>query len=150
MVIDSPMVLHRPLEPTYLEETRQVISGYLAGHEGNWMAETIEFHDMTQPAPYRGCAAAEAWLHRFYVDAFADAKPSELRFVAGDGLAAAEWIFRGRHIGSLMGEPPSGREVAIPMAAAYDVEGGEITRARLYSDGAAAAHQMGTRSGEGS
>jgi predicted ester cyclase len=132
-----------------LEETRQVSSGYLAGHEGNWMAETIEFHDMTQPEPYRGRAAVEAWLHRFYVDAFADAKASELRFVAGDGLAAAEWIFRGCHIGSLMGEPPSGREAAIPMAAVYEVEGGEITRARLYYDGAAAAHQMGLSSGQG-
>jgi predicted ester cyclase len=45
-----------------------------------------------------------------------------------------------------MGEPPSGRQVEIPMAAVDEVEGSEITWARLYYDAATAARQLGLES----
>ncbi|MHB1525551.1 MAG: hypothetical protein ACYCZN_04620 [Candidatus Dormibacteria bacterium] len=43
-----------------------------------------------------------------------------------------------------MGEPPSGRQVEIPMALVDEVEGSEITWARLYY--AAATRQLGLES----
>ena len=45
-----------------------------------------------------------------------------------------------------MGEPPSGRQVEIPMAAVDEVEGSEITWARLYYAAATATRQLGLES----
>ena len=57
-----------------------------------------------------------------------------------------EWVFRGRHVGSVMGEPPGGRQVEIPMAAVDEVEGSEITWACLYYAAATATRQLGLES----
>ena len=126
-----------------IEETRSVMEGYFGGHGGDWFAEGIEFHDMSQAAPMRGRTVVEAWLHKFYGEAFADAHAEEARLVVGDGIAAADWIFRGRHVGSLMGEAPTGRRVEVPMAALYEVQDGVIARARLYYDTVTLGKQLG-------
>ncbi|HUY60279.1 MAG TPA: ester cyclase [Candidatus Dormibacteraeota bacterium] len=125
-----------------IEETRRVIEGYFTGHGGNWFSEEVEFHDMSQPQARRGRAEVEAWLHTFYQDAFADARAEAARLVIGDGIAAADWVFQGRHVGSLAGESPSGRVVELPMAALYEVRDGEIVRARLYYDSATLLRQL--------
>jgi hypothetical protein len=57
-----------------------------------------------------------------------------------------EWVFRGRHVGSLMGEPPGGRQVEIPMAAVDEVESSEITWARLHYAATTATRQLGLES----
>lgn len=126
-----------------IEETRSVMEGYFGGHGGDWFAEGIEFHDMSQAEPMRGRAVVEAWLDKFYGGAFADAHAEEARLVVGDGIAAADWVFRGRHIGSLMGEAPTGRRVEVPMAALYEVQDGVIARARLYYDTLTLRKQLG-------
>jgi limonene-1,2-epoxide hydrolase len=125
-----------------VEETRRVMEGYFGGHGGLWFAEDVAFHDMSQPEPVRGRAAVQAWLDTFYHGAFANARADEARLVAGDGIAAADWVFKGRHVGSLMGEVPSNRLVEVPMAAVYEVVGGEIVRARLYYDSATLLRQL--------
>ena len=125
-----------------VEETGRVIEGYFSGHGDQWLAEAVEFHDTSQPEPHRGREAVGRWLHHFYGEAFPGATAAEPRLVVGDGIAAADWVFRGRHLGSLGGEPPTGRTVAVPMAAVYEVEGGAIVRARLYYDSALLARQL--------
>ena len=125
-----------------MEETRRVMEGYFGGHGGSWFAEDVAFHDMSQPEPVRGRAAVQAWLDTFYHGAFANARADEARLVAGDGIAAADWVFKGRHVGSLMGEVPSNRLVEVPMAAVYEVVAGEIVRARLYYDTATLLRQL--------
>lgn len=126
-----------------VEQTRRVIEGYFGSHGGNWFAEGIEFRDMSQPEPLRGRTAVEAWLHKFYQEAFAEAHADEARLVIGEEMAAADWMFRGQHVGSLMGEKPTGRRVEVPMAALYEVQDGEIVRGRLYYDTATLARQLG-------
>ncbi|MHB8489092.1 MAG: ester cyclase [Candidatus Dormibacteria bacterium] len=125
-----------------LDETRRVMEGYFGSHGGSWFADDVEFHDMSQPEPQRGRANVEAWLDSFYHGAFAEARADEARLVVGDGVAAADWVFKGRHAGSLMGEQPTGKLVEVPMAALYEIAAGEIVRARLYYDSAALARQL--------
>lgn len=123
-------------------ETMRIVQGYLADHSVEWLAEEIEFRDMGQPEPMRGRDAVGAFLHRFFFEAFDDARIDEIRLTLDDSRACAEWIFRGRHTGSLAGEAPTGRSVAHPFACIYEVVGGEIARARLYHDSVALQAQL--------
>ena len=122
--------------------TQKVIEGYLGGHGAEWLSERIEFFDQSQSTPHVGRADVVAWLDGFYRSAFSDAHAEPVSLTVGDDRAAAEWVFRGRHTGSLAGEDPTGREVRVPMAAVYEVAGGEIVRARLYYDTGTLAAQI--------
>ena len=116
------------------EETRRVVEGYLGGHGTEWFAERVEFFEPSEPKPVQGRQQVAEWLGRFYSGAFADAKADGRSLVVDDGRAAYEFVFCGIHTGSLFGEDPTGRRVSVPMAAIYDVAGGEIVAARLYYD----------------
>lgn len=124
------------------EEARRVVEGYLADHAAEWLSEQVEFRDMTQPEPMQGRTEVTAFLHRFYNEVFSDARADAPRLTAEAGRVVAEWTFRGRHTGSLMGETPTGREVELPMACSYDVQAGEISAARLYYDTATLVRQV--------
>lgn len=50
----------------------------------------------------------------------------------GDGTAILEAEFIGTHIGEFQGVPASGRQVDVPYAAAYELEGEKIKALRLY------------------
>ncbi|MCK4725844.1 MAG: ester cyclase [Anaerolineales bacterium] len=43
----------------------------------------------------------------------------------------------------MLGIPPTGKPVEIPMCVVYDVEAGIIQRGRWYYDGATMARQLG-------
>jgi predicted ester cyclase len=116
------------------QETLQVVEGYLGGHGTQWLAEDVEFFDPGQPQPHRGRSEVARWLSGFYGGAFSDARAEPVSLVADGQRAGYEFVFTGVHTGSLFGEVPTGRAVRVPMAAFYDVEGGEIVRARLYYD----------------
>jgi ketosteroid isomerase-like protein len=133
---------HREATAMSIEETRRVMEGYLGSHGGGWFAEDVEFHDMSRPEPLRGRAEVEAWLDGFYHRAFSQARADASRLVVGDGIAAADWVFRGVHSGSLAGERPTGSLVDVPMAALYEVAAGQIVRARLYYDTATLMRQI--------
>lgn len=125
------------------DDARQVVEGYLDGHRPEWLSEQVVFHDMTRPEPMRGRAEVTGFLHRFYEDLFSGGRVEHVRLTAGAGRVVAEWVFHGRHSGSVMGESPTGRDVEIPMACAYEVAAGEITAARLYYDQATLLRQIG-------
>jgi steroid delta-isomerase-like uncharacterized protein len=120
----------------------QIVQSYLADHAVEWLSEQVEFHDMTQPEPMHGRAEVARFLGKFYRDTFSDAHVDELRLTADGERVCVEWVFRGRHTGSLAGEEPTGRKVAQPMACVFEVAAGEIRRARLYYDGASLIHQL--------
>jgi ketosteroid isomerase-like protein len=124
-------------------DTLRVVQGYLAGHAVEWLSEEIEFRDMSRPEPMRGRAEVGGFLHLFFAEVFGDARIDEVRLTPDGDRVCAEWIFRGRHIGSLAGEVPTNRDVAHPFAAVYEVAGGEIRRARLYYDTAGLLSQLG-------
>ena len=124
-------------------ETRRVVEGYLGAHGSEWLAEGVEFVEPAQPAPHRGREEVVGWLGRFYGSAFSDATAESRSLLVDDGRAAYEFVFSGRHTGSLFGEQPTGRTVSVPMVALYDVAGGEIAAGRLYYDAGRLRHDLG-------
>jgi predicted ester cyclase len=120
----------------------RVVQGYLAGHAVEWLSEQIEFQDVTRPALMRGRREVGAFLHLLFTEAFSDARVDDIRITPSGDRVCAEWVFRGRHTGSFAGERPTGREVAHPFACVYEVEAGEIRRARLYYDSAGLRTQL--------
>lgn len=124
-------------------EARRVVEGYLDGHAVEWLSEDIEFRDMTRPGPMRGRQEVGAFLHLFFAEVFSDARIEDVRLTAAGDRVCAEWTFRGRHTGSLVGEPPTGNRVSHPMSCVYEVAGGEIRRASLYYDTAGLLAQLG-------
>ena len=124
-------------------ETLRVVQGYLDRHAPEWLSEEVEFRDMTRPGPMRGRDEVAAFLNLFFGQVFTEARIEQVRLTPGDDRVCAEWTFRGRHTGTLAGETPTGREVAHPMACVYEVEGGEIRRARLYYDAVGLLAQLG-------
>jgi len=123
--------------------TLQVLRGFLADRDPRWLTEDVELHDCTRPQPFRGRAEAGAWWSRLYDEVFADARADTTRVTVDGSRAAVEWMFRGRHVGSLLGESPSGRIVALPMAGIFEVTDGEIRRADLYYDALGLLRQLG-------
>jgi steroid delta-isomerase-like uncharacterized protein len=53
---------------------------------------------------------------------------------AGDGMIAAEWLMCGTNNGSLLGQPPTGRAVALPGADFIRVDGEKIRSVEGYFD----------------
>jgi len=123
--------------------TIQVLRGFLTDHDPRWLAEDVELHDRTRPEPCRGRGEAGAWWTRLCCDVFGDARADTTRVTLEGSRAAVEWLFRGRHIGSLHGEIPSGRVIAVPMAGIFEVVDGEIRRADLYYDSVGLLRQLG-------
>jgi steroid delta-isomerase-like uncharacterized protein len=81
-------------------------------------------------------------LGYFYHVAFeATAEPTNI--VIGEGRAFGEWEFVGTHIGEFAGVPATGRLVRVPLAVAYDLEDGQIIRARIYFEIPAFLAQVG-------
>ena len=129
-----------------MTEARQLVEGFLDGHAVEWLSQEIEFRDMTRPGPMRGAAGGRRVPARlFFSEVFSDGRIDDVRLTAGGDRVWAEWNFRGRHTGSLMGEPPSDNHVSHPMACVYEVAGGEIRRASLYYDTAGLLAQVGIR-----
>lgn len=124
-------------------QTRQVVEGYLHGHAGEWLAETVEFFEPASAEPHRGRSDVTQWLAGFYGGAFREAEAHPVALVIDDECAGYEFVFSGVHSGSLFGEAPTGRAVKVPMAAFYQVRDGEIVAARLYYDTGCLRAQLG-------
>lgn len=124
-------------------EALRVVQGYLVGHAVEWLSEEVVFRDMSRAEPMRGRQEVAGFLNIFFAEVFSEARIEEVRLTAASDRVCAEWVFRGRHSGSLAGEAPSGREVRHPMACVYEVSGGEIRRANLYHDQAGLLAQLG-------
>jgi steroid delta-isomerase-like uncharacterized protein len=124
-------------------ETLRVVQGYLDGHAVEWLSEDVEFRDMTRLEPMRGRDEVAAFLQLFFGQVFSEARIEQVRLTPAEDRVCAEWTFRGRHTGTLAGETPTERDVAHPMTCVYEVEGGEIRRARLYYDAAGLVAQLG-------
>ena len=127
------------------QETREVIERYATTHDPQCFAADAEFSQVALAHPFNGRDAIAAMLRLFYQEAFSDAR-GDLRHVAADtekDLGFIEFTFHGRHSGELMGIPPTGRSVEIPMLGVYEVDNGLIRRGRLYYDMATLLRQLG-------
>ena len=74
-------------------------------------------------------------------DAFDTTVTTEHLHAAGSS-AAAEILWRGRHIGPFYGIEATGRPVELPVAVVFELGGGLVTAERLYWDRALLAEQL--------
>jgi steroid delta-isomerase-like uncharacterized protein len=122
---------------------RQLAEAFVAGRSAVALTEDIVFRDQAQSRSFAGRVAVEAMWRALFADGFAEARVEIHTLIAEESAAALEFTFRGRHRGRFMGIPPTGREVAIPMALFFAIEAGQLRRATLYYDAGTLLRQLG-------
>ena len=126
-----------------VQKNLQVIEAYFQNHDEQYLAENVEFCDMTAEQPLRGREAMQKALHLFYAEAFSDAWAQTRNVVAAENGVVVEFVFHGTHTGELAGMAPTGKTVAVPMCAFYAVAHSQIHLVRLYYDTATLRRQLG-------
>ena len=81
-------------------------------------------------------------LDYIYHQAF-DATAEFRSRICGEDQAVVEGDFVGTHIGEFAGIPATGRQVRVPLCVVYDLESGEIKRARVYFELPVLMRQLG-------
>ena len=125
-----------------IEQTRAHVEPYLRDHDASLLAPDVVFIDMSSGARHEGRDAVGGMLHYIYHVAF-DAHAETRSLIIGEGLAAIEGDFVGRHIGEFAGIPATGREVRVPLCVAYVVGEQGITEGRVYMAGNVMMQQLG-------
>ena len=115
------------------EETRAVMDRYLSGEHSidGVLADDVVFTVMATGQAFTGPDAVGGMLTYFYHGVF-EAVAEQTNLVIGEGRAIGEWDFVGTHVGEFAGVQATGRQIRVPLAVAYDLEGGQITRGRVY------------------
>ena len=80
---------------------------------------------------------------REWKQAFPDARGTISNKIVDGERGAAEIVWRGTNTGSLMGQPPSGRDVAVRAVVVLETKDGKISRAAHYIDVAGLMAQVG-------
>jgi steroid delta-isomerase-like uncharacterized protein len=122
---------------------RQLVETFVLGRAGVALAEDVVFKDQAQSQSFAGRAAVEAAWQALFADSFAEVRVEVGDVIAEETAAALEFTFRGRHRARFMGIPPTGREIAIPMALFCVIETGQLRRASLYYDAGTLLRQLG-------
>ena len=127
-----------------VEKTREVVMGYFESDHGDasMMAEEVVFKDMASGRESHGREGVLEMLHWIYHVAF-DATATPRNLIFGENNAVWEGTFSGRHIGEFAGVPATQREVEVPLTVVYDVENGQIARARIYMLASVLMQQLG-------
>ncbi|MGI9585378.1 MAG: hypothetical protein ACR2N7_07280, partial [Acidimicrobiia bacterium] len=87
-----------------VEHTAKVMEGYWSGHNPEAVAVDAEFIDVGSGQSWKGRDAILGMLRFMYEEAFeAEFIPDKTHI--GDGSAAVEGRFRGRHVGEFGGVP---------------------------------------------
>ena len=127
-----------------VDETREVIGRYAAAQHADvsMMAPDVVFRIMATGQEHRTPEGVVGMLDYFYHVAF-DAKAETKSMIVGQGIAALEADFVGRHIGEFAGVPPTGKEVRVPLVVIYDLRDGQIVEGRVYFEIPAFLAQVG-------
>ena len=78
-----------------------------------------------------GREPAEQLIRFFHQQAF-DARPELKNLLVDQDKAAIEADLAGTHTGEFAGIQPTGREIRVPYAVAYDLRGDQISELRIY------------------
>ena len=113
------------------EQTRQVLEAYWKSHDPKYVAEDAVFTMLPTGEEIRGRDAIAKHLDEFYHKSLtAHAEVVSSMFADDKGLLEAMVV--GTHTGEFGGIPATGKNVRVPLAVSYVVEGGLIRRARIY------------------
>jgi steroid delta-isomerase-like uncharacterized protein len=127
-----------------VDETRAVMDRYLSEEHAvdGVLADDVVFTVMATGQAFEGPEAVAGMLGYFYHGVF-EAVAEQTNLVIEAGRAIGEWDFVGTHIGEFAGVPGTGRQVRVPLAVAYDLADGRITRGRVYFEIPAFLAQVG-------
>lgn len=118
------------------ERTRAVMAAYLEalvsrGDYGRRFAEPVTFTMMDTGEVTRGRDAVIGLIDYLHTQAF-DATPVVQRVTVDGGQAVLEAEFVGTHVAEFAGIQSTWRQVRVPYAVAYDIDGDAITALRIY------------------
>lgn len=132
-----------------VEETREVFDRYASSEHSDvsMMSPDVVFRVMATGQEFRTPEGVLGMLNWFYHGAF-EARAEERARLVGEGVAAVEADFVGRHTGEFAGVPATGKEVRVPLAVWYTLRGGQIVEGRIYFETPAFLAQVGALSGE--
>ena len=114
-----------------IEQTRAVLEAYWKDHDPKYVAEDAVFTMLPTGEEIRGRDAIAKHLKAFYHGSFT-ANAETLNGVFSENKGLLEAIVVGTHTGEFAGIPATGRNIRVPLAVSYELEGGLITRARIY------------------
>lgn len=117
-------------------ETQRTLDGYLhallnGGDFGAFLAEDVSWTTMETGDQIRGREQVRDFIVALHSQAF-EASPELVNVYIGDGAAALEAVFTGRHTGEFGGVPATGTEVRVPYTVCYDISAGKIDALRAY------------------
>ena len=113
------------------EQTRQVLEAYWKSHDPKYVAEDAVFTMIPTGEQIRGREAIAKHLDAFYNKSLT-AHAEVVNSIFSDNKGLLEAMVIGKHTGEFGGVPATGRDVRVPLAVSYEVEGGLIKSARIY------------------
>jgi predicted ester cyclase len=114
-----------------IDDTRSVLEAYWESHDPRYVAKDAVFTMMPTSEEIRGRDAIAQHLDGFYNKSLT-AHAEIVNSIFGENKGLLEAIVVGTHTGEFGGVPATGRKVRVPLSVAYDVAGGQITKARIY------------------
>ncbi len=119
-----------------IDATDQVMQEYVrallaGGDYGQYLAEDVVLTIPTTDIRVTGRSATVDFIDHLHSVAF-EADPEMTKMLAGEDAAAAEFVFKGRHVGEFSGVAATGRDVRLPYSVIYDVPDGRISALRIY------------------
>jgi steroid delta-isomerase-like uncharacterized protein len=129
-------------------QTDETMRSYLdalvqRGDFAAYFADDVHWTTMDDGQEARGRAAVRDLIVSLHQQYF-DAAPELRALVCGDGVAALEAVFVGRHVAEFAGIPATGTQVRLPYAMFYELEGDKITELRGYLSVTALVGQLQT------
>ena len=112
------------------------------------MAEDVVFTVMASGQEAHGPEGVLQLLNYFYHIAF-DATAENSIEIIENGKAVWEGDFVGKHIGEFAGIPATDKGVRVPLCVVYELEDGQIKRARVYFEMPVLLQQLGVQMGAG-
>lgn len=127
-----------------IDRTREAMSRYWDSHHSDlsMMAEDVVFTHMATGEEHRGREGVRRMLDYIYHQAF-DATAEVRSRIYSESQAVVEGEFVGTHTGEFAGIPATGRQVRVPLCVVYDLESGEVKRARVYLELPVLFRQLG-------
>jgi steroid delta-isomerase-like uncharacterized protein len=117
-------------------QTDETMKGYLDAllHGGDfaaYFADDVLWTTMEDGQEVRGRDAVRDLIVSLHTQLF-EATPELRSLVCGDGVAALEAVFDGRHTAEFAGIPATGAHVRLPYMMFYELDGNRITSLRGY------------------
>jgi hypothetical protein len=120
-----------PANTSKVEQTRQVLEAYWKNHDPKYVAEDAVFIMLPTGEEIKGREAIAKHLDEFYHGSLT-AHAEVLNAIFSENKGLLEAVVVGKHTGNFAGIPATGRDVKVPLAVSYDLDGGLIKRARIY------------------